>query len=91
MFEFWRRRKKIWDMGFRSDQSLMQIADVLGLSDPSHDRENYWEWVIGEHRGRHVDITRTHRAGSIKCGQWIYKTGNDFDMVIVEKFPAAIR
>ena len=26
-------------------------------------------------------------SSSLKCGQWIHRSGNDFDMVVIEEFP----
>ena len=63
MFRLLRRRKesKIEAIWFRSDRSLMEIADAIGLSNASHDRENYWEWVVGSLSGHRIEITRTHK------------------------------
>ncbi len=60
MFRFWKRRRKIADIWFRSDRTLMEIASSIGLSSAQHDHESYWEWVIGELSGHRVDITRPH-------------------------------
>ena len=32
-----------------------------------------------------IELVRPLAVGSIKCGQWQYRSGNDYDLVVVEE------
>jgi hypothetical protein len=34
-----------------------------------------------------IERLRPLALGSIKCGRWIYRSGNDFDLVVIEERP----
>lgn len=57
----WCKRSKTETIWFRTDLTLVEIASALGLSNASHEHENYWEWLIGGFMGQRIDITRTHK------------------------------
>ena len=52
----------ITDLWFRSELSLPQLAEVLGMEHTRRDAENHWEWVVGVIDQHLVNLTRCHRV-----------------------------
>lgn len=71
---------KITDIWFKTDLSLPELAEGLGVIDIYYDMENYWEWITGGFQGFSVDITRTHKVDPQNTPTRVFLLSNEGSM-----------
>src|SRR5262245_17969172 len=82
----------VTDIWFRSALPLDEIAARLGLSDITHDVEDYWEWVIGTLAGAQLDITRTYTQPPRTTDTRIFLTENtEFSNELITEVVSRLR
>ncbi|WP_444905953.1 hypothetical protein ACJJIR_15020 [Microbulbifer sp. SSSA008] len=65
------------DIWFRTEKSLEQIGEILGLVNISYDVENYWEWILGNYGEFRVDVTRAHTVSPEETETRVFLLGDN--------------
>lgn len=60
----------IW---FRTSAAIDEVAEAIGLTDATHDAEDYWEWIIGTFEGVQLDLARAHTTRATESDTRVFR------------------